>query len=104
MNERCLIDRQGLTGKVEVSRPSRGYGEDAPSFEVRAGAVTYAGDFALTSRNAMEWSVIPNEELGAIRRRFGSLERAPDPVVPEEYRRRYGLFPRSYEDDRGRRY
>lgn len=103
-NERCLIDRRGLTGTVEVSRPSRGYGELAPSFEVREGAVTYAGDFALTSRNTVEWSVIPGDELGRTARRFSGLERGPDPVIPEGFALKYGLFPRSFEDDRGRRY
>lgn len=103
-NERCLVDRQGLTGQVAVSRPSRGYGEGAPTFEVRAGAITYAGDFALTARNTIEWSQIPLSELGQIRRRFGGLAQAPEPVVPGEFRLKYGLTPRGFDDDYGRRY
>ncbi len=103
-DERCLIEEPGFLGRGEVSRPSRGYGEDAPSFEVREGHVTIAGDFALTSRNTIEWSEIPAEEVRSTERRFARLQRAPDPVVPESFRLKYGLFPRSYEDDRNRRY
>lgn len=103
-DERCLIDRRGLNGTVEVSRPSRGYGEDAPSFEVQPGSVTFAGDYALTARNTIEWSPIPPNELSRVRRSFGSLPRAPGPSVPENFLLKYALYPRSYEDDRGRRY
>lgn len=102
--ERCLIDRPGLLGTAEVSRPSRGYPAIAPSFEVRSGAITIAGDFALTSRNAIEWSEIPVAELQRVRARFARMPDAPAPLIPGEYRLRYGLSPRSYQDDRGRRY
>lgn len=104
INERCLIEEPGIFGSLEYSRPSRGYPEIAPTFEVRSGAVTYAGDFALTDRNTIEWSLVPAEELRAIERRFSRLPRAPEPIIPGEYRLRYGLFPRSYEDDAGRKY
>ena len=104
-NERCLIDRPGfLVGSVEVSRPSRGYPEEAPSFEVREGQVTFAGDFALTSRNTIEWSVIPAGQMRKASRVVRGLNRGPEPKVPEDYKLKYGLFPRSYEDDRRRRY
>ncbi|AWW74667.1 hypothetical protein CD351_09555 [Erythrobacter sp. KY5] len=103
-DERCLIDAPGLFGREEISRPSRGYGGLAPTFEVRAGAVTFAGDFALTSRNTIEWSELPDEELRAVQRRFSSLAQAPEPTIPEQFRLKYGLFPRSYEDDLNRRY
>ena len=103
-NERCLVDWTGITGTEEISRPSRGYPEIAPTFEVRAGAVTYAGDFALTGENKIEWSEIPHEEMRRIARRFERLPRAPDPIIPGEYRLKYGLFPRSFEDDYNRRY
>jgi hypothetical protein len=104
-NERCLIDRPGfLVGSVEVSRPSRGYPEEAPHFEVREGEVTYAGDFALTSRNTIEWSVIPTREMKNASRGVRGLNRGPEPVIPDGYKLKYGLFPRSYEDDRQRRY
>ncbi|WP_156777203.1 hypothetical protein [Erythrobacter sp. NAP1] len=103
-DERCLIDAPGLFGREEISRPSRGYGVIAPTFEVRAGAVTYAGDFALTSRNTIEWSEVPSEELRQTERRLARLARAPEPVIPDEFKLKYGLFPRSYEDDLNRRY
>ncbi|MEO1219930.1 MAG: hypothetical protein AAFY42_01090 [Pseudomonadota bacterium] len=103
-DERCLIDRRGLSGVVEVSRPSRGYGETAPSFEVRNGNITYAGDFALTARNTIEWSEIPGDELTRAARRFRSLGEGPNPVIPDDFKLKYGLFPRSFQDDRGRRY
>ena len=103
-DERCLIDVQGLGGGAQLSRPSRGYSEIAPEFEVQAGALTYAGDYALTARNTVEWSEIPYDELKRERSRFGSLARAPEPIIPGEYRLRYGLNPRSFEDDRNRRY
>ena len=51
-----------------------------------------------------EWSQIPSDELRPLERRFGRLPRAPEPIIPGEYRLRYGLYPRSYEDDAGRRY
>lgn len=104
-DERCLSDVNGLLlGKLVLGRPSRGYSEDAPRFEVRAGEVTYAGDFALTSRNTIEWSEIPQEELDRSRRRVEGLARGPEPVVPEEFELKYGLFPRSFETDAKRRY
>lgn len=103
-NERCLVDRRGLTGTVEVSRPSRGYGEGAPTFEVREGMLTNAGDFALTARNTIEWSAIPPKDFGKAIQRFRGLQSGPDPVIPDGFRLKYGLFPRSFEDDRGRRY
>ncbi|MEP1422184.1 MAG: hypothetical protein ABJK59_10485 [Erythrobacter sp.] len=103
-DERCLIDRRGLTGTVEVSRPSRGYDAIAPTFEVREGTLTNAGDFALTARNTVEWSAIPPMELSKVGRRFRDLPSGPEPVIPEGFALKFGLFPRSFEDDRGRRY
>lgn len=103
-NERCLVDEPGIFGTLEKSQPSRGYSEIAPTFEVRSGAVTYAGDFALTSRNTIEWSEIPADELSRTERRFARLPRAPEPIIPGEYRLKYGLNPRSYGDDENRRY
>ncbi|MHA7818241.1 MAG: hypothetical protein ACX930_01195 [Erythrobacter sp.] len=103
-NERCLVDFKGLGGTQEISRPSRGYPEIAPSFEVRAGAVTYAGDFVLTARNTMEWAEIPHDELRRTERRFAAIPRAPEPVIPGEYRLIYALNARSLDDDWNRRY
>jgi hypothetical protein len=103
-DERCLVDVPGIAGAQELSRPSRGYSEIAPTFEVIAGSMTYAGDFALTARNTVEWSEIPYGELSRIRRSFGRLPTAPEPVVPGEFRLKYGLNARTYEDDRNRRY
>lgn len=104
-DERCLSDVSGLLlGKLVLGRPSRGYGEEAPSFEIRAGEVTYAGDFALTSRNTVEWSAIPQDELGRSIRSVRGLERGPEPAVPEDFVLKFGLFPRSFETDAKRRY
>lgn len=103
-DERCLIDVQGIAGAEVLSRPSRGYGEDAPSFEVRAGSLTDAGDFALTARNTIEWSPIPAHEIDRARRGFARLPMAPAPEVPEDFKLKYGLHARTFEDDRYRRY
>lgn len=103
-NERCLVDAPGIFGTEEISRPSRGYPAIAPSFEVRAGEVTYAGDFILTARNQIEWLELPQEELRRINDRFARMPRAPEPIIPGEYRLRYGLSPRSLDDDWNRRY
>ncbi|MFW5634140.1 MAG: hypothetical protein ACOCYR_04535 [Erythrobacter sp.] len=102
--ERCLVDVRVLGIGETVSFPSRGYGEDAPVFEVRAGALTDAGDWSLTARNTIEWSEIPAQERRALDRRFAALPRAPAPEVAQAHRLRYGLVPRSYRDDRNRRY
>lgn len=104
VEERCLVDASFITGKEEISRPSRGYTELAPIFEVRAGEVTIAGDFALTAQNTIEWSVIPADKLGQVARRFARLPRAPDPVIPSEFELKYVLTPRSLNDDWNRRY
>ena len=103
-DERCLIDESGLLGTVERSRPSRGYPEIAPTFEVKVGAVTYAGDYILTSRNRIEWLEIPREEVTKMERRFATMARAPDPIIPGEYRLIYGLTAREWVDDARRRY
>lgn len=103
-NERCLVDWKGILGTEEVSRPSRGYPAIAPTFEVAAGSVTYAGDFVLTARNMVEWQEIPREELRRAERQFASLARAPDPIIPGEYRLKYALKARSLSDDYNRRY
>ena len=103
-NERCLVDASLLFGKEEISRPSRGYSDIAPSFEVRAGEVTFAGDFALTARNTIEWSQIPDDELKRVRGRFDELPRAPDPAIPEEFELKYPVTARSLRDDWNRRY
>ncbi len=103
-NERCLVDVPGLLGTVEYSRPSRGYPETAPTFEVKAGAATFAGDYILTARNRMEWLEIPRDELRRTRNRFAAMERGPEPVIPAEYLLEYGLTPRSFADDAYRRY
>lgn len=103
-NERCLVDWKGILGTEEVSRPSRGYPAIAPTFEVAAGSVTYAGDFVLTARNMVEWQEIPREELRRAERQFASLARAPDPIIPGEYRLKYALKARSLSDDYSRRY
>jgi len=104
-DERCLADINDLLlGEMTLGRPSRGYPEEAPRFEIRAGQVTIAGDFALTSRNTVEWSEIPADELGKATRRFKSLGRGPEPTIPEDFVREFGLFPRSFETDAFRRY
>lgn len=103
-NERCLVDFKGLAGSQEISRPSRGYSGDAPSFEVRAGAMTYAGDYILTGRNTVEWAPIPPDEMRRTERRFAGLPRAAEPDVPLEFHLKYGLRARSLEDDWNRRY
>ncbi|MEM7778828.1 MAG: hypothetical protein AAF697_00385 [Pseudomonadota bacterium] len=104
VDERCLVDASFLTGTEEISRPSRGYTELAPRFEVRSGQVTYAGDFALTAQNTIEWSVIPADEIERTQRRFSRFPRAPDPEIPEEFALKYVLSPRSLNDDWNRRY
>ena len=103
-DERCLVDVKVAGIGETVSFPSRGYGEGSPVIEVRESALTIAGDFALTARNTVEWSVIPPDKLNKVAKKFADLPRAPEPVVSEEYRLKYPLRPRSFEDDRGRRY
>ncbi|BDI61047.1 hypothetical protein [Qipengyuania nanhaisediminis] len=103
-NERCLVEFKGIAGAEEISRPSRGYGGDAPRFEVRAGAVTNAGDFVLTARNTIEWAPIPGDELRRLRARFADAVAAPEPVIPEQFRLVYRLKARSLSDDWNRRY
>lgn len=103
-DERCLVDVSTLGVRETLARPSRGYGDIAPRFEVREGEVTYAGDFALTARNLIEWSQVPSEELRRVRQRFSALPISPEPIIPGEFRLRYGLNPRSYEDDANRRF
>ncbi|MDY7099145.1 MAG: hypothetical protein SXU28_13500 [Pseudomonadota bacterium] len=103
-NERCIADVRFAGIGETVSFPSRGYGEDAPVFEVRAGALTNAGDFALTARNTIEWSVIPPKKLSKIAKQFASIPTAPQPNVSQDYLLKYPLRPRSMSDDRGRRY
>lgn len=103
-DERCLADVKFAGIGETISFPSRGYGEDAPFFEVQEGALTIAGDFGLTARNTMEWSAIPPEKLTKVARKFADLPRAPNPTVPEAFNLKYPLRPRSMNDDRGRRY
>lgn len=103
-DERCLVDVKFAGIGETVSFPSRGYGEDAPVIEVREGALTLAGDFALTARNTIEWSPIPPDEMERLARRFSTLPRAPAPQAGEGFRLKYPLRPRSMSDDRGRRY
>ncbi|MEM6493916.1 MAG: hypothetical protein AAF650_06010 [Pseudomonadota bacterium] len=103
-DERCLADVKFAGIGETISFPSRGYGEDAPVFEVQEGVLTIAGDFALTARNTIEWSVIPSEKLAKVVKKFADLPRAPNPTVPEAFNLKYPLRPRSMNDDRGRRY
>lgn len=103
-DERCLVDVKIVGIGETVSFPSRGYGEDAPVFEVREGELTIVGDFGLTARNTLEWSEIPADKLESTLKKFRDLPRAPDPVVGESYHLKYMLRPRSMSDDRGRRY
>lgn len=103
-DERCLVDVKFAGIGETISFPSRGYGEDAPVIEVREGALTLAGDFALTARNTIEWSSIPPAQLEREARRFVDLPRGPEPQVGESFRLEYPLRPRSLSDDRGRRY
>ncbi|QIQ86175.1 hypothetical protein [Erythrobacter sp.] len=103
-DERCLVDVKVLGIGETVSFPSRGYGEDAPVFEVREGALTDAGDWGLTARNTIEWSPIPPDQARKALRRLSSLSAGPKVEVSEDYRLKYGLFPRSYDDDKNRRY
>lgn len=103
-DERCLVDIKVLGIGETVSFPSRGYDQGAPVIEVKAGAVTHAGDWALTARNTVEWSQIPPGELRGLKTRLADLPEGPAVEVPEAYRLKYGVFPRSLEDDRNRRY
>lgn len=102
--ERCRVERR-IMGRLRLlSRPSRGYGPIAPTFEVRAGQVTYAGDFALTGRNKIEWSPIPDDELGEISADFANVQIGPEPVVPVSFELKYPLVARNYTSDMGRQY
>lgn len=103
-DERCLVDVKFIGIGETVSFPSRGYGEGSPVFEVRTGALTLAGDFALTARNRVEWSPIPPKPLRKVARGFEGMPQAPAPAVDSSFRLKYPLRPRSMSDDRGRRY
>ena len=103
-DERCLADVKFAGIGETVSFPSRGYGEDAPVFEVRDGAVTVAGDFGLTARNTLEWSAIPSDKLSNASKPFRALPGGPEPEVSEDFQLKFPLSPRSLDDDRGRRY
>lgn len=87
-----------------VSRPSKGYEGETPAFEVVAGSVTYAGDFALDPRNRIMWSEIPDKELGKVGKKFGSLAVGPDPVVPLDFYLVGELNRRGMFRDSGRTY
>jgi len=103
-DERCLVDVKVFGIGETISFPSRGYGEDAPVFEVREGAVTVAGDFGLTARNTIEWSAIPSNKLGKVMKKFAGLPRGPEPEVAKQFLLKYPLRARSLNDDRARRY
>lgn len=104
IDERCLVDVKVLGIGETVSFPSRGYGPDAPVIEVREGALTIAGDFALTARNTVEWSEIPSDKLRKAERRIKGIPRGPEPLVSSDFRLQYPLRARAPEDDKGRRY
>ncbi|MEM9312914.1 MAG: hypothetical protein AAGA34_15835, partial [Pseudomonadota bacterium] len=100
-DERCLAEVTFAGIGETVSFPSRGYGEDAPVIEVRAGELTVAGDFGLTARNTIEWSQIPPDKLAKLAKKFADLPRAPEPEVGEDFQLKFPLRPRSMNDDRG---
>ncbi len=102
--ERCLIDVTFAGIGETVSFPSRGYDADAPMIEVREGALTNAGDFALTARNTVEWSPIPADKMRNVERKLQGLPQGPAPTVSEQFKLKYPLRARSFSDDRGRRY
>ncbi len=103
-DERCVVDVKFAGIGELVSFPSRGYGPDAPVIEVREGALTDAGDFALTAQNTVEWSPIPADKLRKVERKLQGLPQGPEPVVAEQFKLKYPLRARSFSDDRGRRY
>ena len=75
----------GGGGSVSVSRPSRGYASETPSFEVVAGELTNIGDFALTQANVIRWSAIPASEVAEVMEDFSSFPQTSTPVVPDEF-------------------
>lgn len=81
--EVCTV-RIGTNG-VGMPRPTRAYEGEVPSFEVVAGQVTNAGDFALTRQNYIRWSSIPESDLAEIIPIFASLPSGPIAEVPEQF-------------------
>jgi len=53
------------------------------AYQLQAGAITTADDFALKARNTIKWSLIPLKELNWINGRFQRLAWRAKLVIPE---------------------
>lgn len=90
-------------GGNTISRPSRGYSGETPTFVVESGKLTIVGDLALTSANIIRWSPLPEADTSKIGSGFRETSAAaltvPEPFVLKRKLRRQGVF-----DNFGREY
>lgn len=91
-------------GGSPISRPSKGYSGETPSFVVEPQKLTLAGDFLLANTNTILWSEIPESELSGVGSKFGELQRTQEPSVPESFVLSRPVRGRGMFDNMGRRY
>ncbi|MFM5949785.1 MAG: hypothetical protein ACKOPM_11240 [Novosphingobium sp.] len=87
-----------------ISRPSRGYAGETPSFIVEAGKLTVAGDFLLANSNEMLWSALPDAKLDPVKDKFAALAIAAPPTIPKEFVLNRPVRPAGMFDNFGRKY
>lgn len=87
-----------------ISRPSKGYAGETPTFVVEAGKMTVVGDFLLANSNQMQWSALPDTKLDTVKGKFAALEVAAPPTVPEEFVLNRPVQPAGMFDNFGRKY
>jgi len=97
----CAIS---INGGIGISRPSRGYAGETPSFEVEAGKLTMLGDLLLAYENAMLWSPLPDSAAGPAVSALAALDRAAAPAIPDSFVLKRAVRPASMFDNFGRRY
>ena len=87
-----------------ISRPSRGYAGETPSFVVEAGKLTMAGDFLLANSNQMLWSALPEANASAAKAKFAAMPDAAPPTVPEGFALNRAVRGTGMFDNFGRKY
>lgn len=103
-SQTCRVRVEFAGSSSRISFPSRGYEGETPVFEVRAGAITYAGDYALDARNRIVWSRIPEDQLDKVQKRFAKLSTGPEPEIPLDWHMTGRLDRRGMLRDAGRSY
>jgi len=100
----CAVTVSLGSGGAPITRPSRGYEGETPTFVVADGKLTIAGDFVLLHENQMAWTPLPQPQMDILTTRFPNIAKGGDVTVPSSFRLTREVRPHQMFENFGRKF